>query len=93
MRGDLAAAGAPATRSECVKVSTDKVPAGKYLCVGCFNNVDLSDCLLIHLNDGFGAQSGHWREGKLCGPVLQTDREPEDLPEHLLDRWKPFSIQ
>ena len=66
--------------------------ASGYLCLECFQDVALADCRLIHQNDGLPAQSGHWRDGTLCGPVVQVDRE-EDLTNDIIDRWKPPSIQ
>ena len=64
----------------------------QHLCCKCFQYVELTECRLVHLNDGLPALSGHWREGELCGPVLQTDREPEELTEDELRRWKPICL-
>ena len=64
----------------------------RYWCAECFQYVELTECRLVHLNDGLPALSGHWREGELCGPVLQTDREPEELTEDELRRWKPINL-
>ena len=69
-------------------------PEGRspYLCAQCCQHVELAECRLVHLNDGLPALSGHWREGELCGPVLQDDREPDELTEDVLRRWKPIYL-
>ena len=61
-----------------------------YLCLECFRDVALSDCQLVHLNDGLPAHSGHWRKGHLCGPVVQPDQDTTcDWVEDFVERWKP----
>jgi hypothetical protein len=50
-----------------------------HLCVECFQHVELADCLILHPNDGGPALTGHWRNGQLCGPVLNETRLSEDI--------------
>lgn len=81
-----------AWRSDYVREFVNKNPGGTHLCLGCLNDIDRADCHLVHLNDGLPALSGHWWDGELCGPVVQIDREPNDLTPDFLERWKAPSI-
>ena len=57
----------------------DQTVSDSYLCLEYFQHVALSDCRLVHLNDGGPALSGHWRHGQLCGPVFKESRLSEDI--------------